>query len=169
MSIKSRSAIPAVSDRVPHLSSLLRIQTDPHFLGNDTTTVMLSGIENCAGVICACLPTMLPIWNSLHHGRAQSSTKGSKLTLALDRSVRPKVLNMKTPLCNGSSNYDASVKHESGSFQQLREEEADRPDNPDFAFPPPLKIQVTTNIETSQKASPFESRHETLKVRQPGW
>ena len=51
------------------------------YSGDDVNTVILSGVENCAGVISGCLPTLLPIWQFLRHGRSlkskQQSTKNS--------------------------------------------------------------------------------------------
>lgn len=76
---------------------------------------------------------------------------------------------MKAPLCNGISKYDASVKQENGSLRRLREEGADELDDPDLPVPPAMTIRVTTNIEMSQRAPPFDSSNDTLGARQPGW
>ncbi|KAL1856022.1 hypothetical protein Plec18167_000355 [Paecilomyces lecythidis] len=47
--------------------------TDPSW--DDVDTVILSAVENCAGVLSACLPTTLPIWRYLRHGKATEETQ----------------------------------------------------------------------------------------------
>lgn len=135
------------------------------FPGADTTTLLLSGIELCAGVLCACLPTMLPIWNYLHHVRAQSSARTYKFTPASGPYTGPKASNMKALLRSGSGKHDASVKLQDGPFQRLREEGADAR----LPTPPPMAIRVTTNIETSRKMPLLEISDNTVEARQPGW
>lgn len=135
-------------------------------LGDDTTTVILSGIENCAGVISACLPTMLPIWNFLRHGRAQTSAKSSVLIPVSGQYTGPKNSNMKTPLWNAA---DASVKPQDGPFQRLREEREDELDDAKQPTRPAMAIRVTTNIEMSQKMPPLGTNINTYEARQPGW
>ena len=45
--------------------------------GDDVNTVILSAVENCAGVISGCLPTLLPIWHFLREGRSPKSMQQS--------------------------------------------------------------------------------------------
>ena len=45
--------------------------------GDDVNTVILSAVENCAGVISGCLPTLLPIWQYFRHGRSPMSMRQS--------------------------------------------------------------------------------------------
>ncbi|KAJ9205646.1 hypothetical protein DTO027B5_3342 [Paecilomyces variotii] len=51
--------------------------TDPSW--DDVNTVILSAVENCAGVLSACLPTTLPIWRYLRHGKASQEEPGHHL------------------------------------------------------------------------------------------
>ncbi|KAJ9239777.1 hypothetical protein DTO169E5_4289 [Paecilomyces variotii] len=46
---------------------------------DDVNTVILSAVENCAGVLSACLPTTLPIWRYLRHGKASQEEPGHHL------------------------------------------------------------------------------------------
>ena len=146
--------------------------TDTHlyFTGDDVNTVILSGIENCAGVMSACLPTMLPIWNYLRHGKVQSPVKDSAISPMIGQYTGPKFSSMKRPLySNGSGTHDVSADFDNGTFQRLMEERADELDDLQRPIPPPKAITVTTNIETSQKTPSFGRDNNMLGARHAEW
>jgi len=43
-------------------------------IGNDINTVILSGVEACVGCLCACLPTLLPLWKLVKGGNPKVVT-----------------------------------------------------------------------------------------------
>ena len=146
--------------------------TDDHlfFSGDDVNTVILSGIENCAGILSACLLTMLPIWAYLRHGRAQSPVRDSANFPMFGRYTGPKFSSMKRPLYNNESGtHDVGANTKDGTFQRLEGEFADELDGHQRQCPSPKAITVTTNIETSQKTLSFGRDNKMLGARQPEW
>jgi hypothetical protein len=145
------------------------MRTHPLFPGDDTNTVILSGIENCAGILCACLPTMLPIWNYLHRGRTQSSARTYKFTPKSGRFPGPKALNMEASLWSDGGKHDPDVTSQDGPFQRLQDEGVAGLNDPRPQGALPMAIRVTTDIETSRKMSYLESNNSTIGPRQPEW
>ena len=145
------------------------MRPNPLFPGDDTTTVILAGVENCAGVLCACLPSILPIWNYLRRGRAQSSARIYKPTPTSGPFTRPKAINIEVSLWSQNGKHDADVTLHDAPFRQRQDEGADGPNDPRQLNPPPMAIRVTTDIETCQKMSYLESNDNTIGARQPEW
>ena len=138
--------------------------------GDDVNTVILSGIENCAGVTSACLPTMLPIWNYLRHGRARPSLKHSLFDQTSGRQGSAKSSSMKTTFWTGSGKHDAVASKHNGTFQRLSDDRTDELDDLQPPVRPSRAITITTNIETFQNTpSMGRSISSTVGARQREW
>ena len=96
---------PAVS----YPAVFIKAFTNQLCLGYDVNTVILSTVENCAGVLSANLPTLLPIWQFVRYGRVVSSR-------ALPSAYYPQ---NKTPRShrNNAAEYELNSQ---GSIRQLK-------------------------------------------------
>ena len=163
--MKCHSAIRAVSCQLSRVDLPACMRTHSLCAGDDTITVILCGIENCAGVLCACLPAMLPIWNYLRRGRAGSSARTYKFTPTSGPFPRPKALNMDASLWSDTGKHDTDVTLQDGPFRRLEDEGPDGLKDPRQHGPPPMAIRVTTDIETSRILY-LESNDSTIRAGQ---
>lgn len=141
---------------------LLRISFTLRISGDDVNTVILSAVENCAGVVSACLPTMLPIARFLRHGRARSA---SRFNSAPQHQNAMKLSSLKKPLWTGSDHREPDKLE--GSFSRLQPPKDERysgsliPSSEELETPTPLHpnaITVTTKLEqTRGSAAPRPS------------
>ena len=170
-SVGSRLWTQVVSYHTNESSTILRVYADLCSLGDDVNPAILSATEHSAGVISACLPTMLPIWNYLRHGRAQPPVEDTTLGPSSAKSSGPRISRMKVKFWPGRSKHDTVSSSPSGSFRRLKGEGAVGMGDLRRPIPPPKGITITTNIETSRRTSSNRADDITsgAGTRQPGW
>lgn len=141
--------------------------------GDDVNTVILSSVENCAGVISACLPIMLPIARFFRHGSKSSTTQiGS--TSRQQPGIKMSSLKQKLKSRSQSGHLDQS--EQDGSFTRLQNCEkgtgSDRliHASDQVAVPSPYvenAIRITTELKQTRGVAP--DKHATAKTRTSGW
>jgi len=82
-------------------------------------TVILSAVENCAGVISACLPTMLPIGRFLRHGRFQGHQLQSIFGSSSKQPVSIKLSAFKKTLRFSDKERERRQGRPGGPFKKL--------------------------------------------------
>lgn len=141
-------------------------------VGDDVNTVILSSVENCAGIFSGCLPTMLPIWHFLRHGKPPKT--GSSNTR---QHFGMKLSTLKRPTWPANRSGEIDKKAGKGSFEKLQDSSRGlRPHNMITSSDhigeteprrDPHRIRVTTIVQQS-KALPSQKRG-TTETDGPEW
>lgn len=96
------------SDLVRRHQSMLTV----NLLGDDANTFVLLAVENCAGVVCGCLPTLLPIWSILRHGRLPNSKQQTIHTVTSGKYTGGQPLRTRASRC---SLFDSCEEEKTGN------------------------------------------------------
>ena len=94
------------------------------YSGDDVNTVILSAVENCAGVISGCLPTLLPIWQFLRHGRSLKSKQQSTGNSTSKTFIENKLSTLKASFWPDNHPREVelgNITNLGGSFKRLGE------------------------------------------------
>ena len=142
-------------------------------LGDDVNTVILSSVENCAGVVCGCIPTLLPIWRSLRHGTSWKSMQQVSNNSTSKNRLGVKLSALKRSLWSASRPRKLERRNNSESLKRLHTSTLEEayPGNPvhnsalqtdSTPHQEPNCIRVTTDVEHFQIVAPGEdARAET--------
>lgn len=126
--------------------------------GDDVDTVLLSSVENCAGVISACLPTMLPVARVLRHGRPQSISKSDSVSTrrtGLRLSSLSKTLRTESDNCEPDKREGSFARLQHSSDEQFAGALAHSFDDLEASKPSHYQnaITVTTELEQTRAAA----------------
>lgn len=140
--------------------------------GDDVNTVLLSSVENCAGVVSACLPTMLPIARVLRHGRPQSisnldsvSTKRTGLRLSsLSKTLATEIDN-----CEPDKREGSFARLQPSSDEQFADAKAHSFDDLEASKPPHHKNTITVTTELEQTRGAASPRSASKKSGPSAW
>ncbi|MCJ1263532.1 hypothetical protein MMC22_003402 [Lobaria immixta] len=128
--------------------------SDPSW--DDVNTVILSSVENCAGVVSACLPTMLPIARVFRHGIRVSGTSKSSPASTYRKGL--KLTSLKTTLWSETGNCEPNQR--GASFARLQHPSDDQHLGDELETPTPNHqqniITVTTELKQTRGAAPHK-------------
>lgn len=147
--------IQAVGFLSPCTKALLN-NSHSGILGDDVNTVILSSVENCAGVVSACLPTMLPIARVLRHGIRVPGTSKSSPASTYRKGL--KLTSLKTTLWSETGNCEPNQR--GASFARLQHPSDDQHLGDELETPTPHHqqntITVTTELKQTRGAAPHK-------------
>ena len=120
-------------------------------IGDDVNTVILSSVENCAGVVSGCIPTMLPIWQFLRYGKQRfKSTQQSTSHPPSHKHLGLKLSIIKKPLWSINGPHELERKNNSRSFKRLQNS-----GNEDYSGDRVHKSSLISKLAPSRATNPL--------------